>query len=426
MRIEISAGGLSAGIAVAKYQADMASFDSDTEGIISSFKTVYQKACNLSGGIGTLRDAVGELSERIQEEEARKEAASTVRKKTNDFLELTIRVDKQVASLVNKNKDEFYQMNPWLKPAVATDDAPWYEKAWDWLCDKGEKFADDVKGALTWVADTTKKAWNGLVEFYNEHKHLCQILIGVAAIAAAVVVTVVTGGAALPALLAMAKTAITAGLISAATGGALSAVVTLLSGEELETALKNALSSAVDGFCSGFMWGGILAGVSQIVTCLKPGTLKKATSHREQMEINRKTGAEYDDKCYNTFKKQYTDSQRQITIETSNGTRTRVDQIGLDKNGNVVIHEIKASGTAPLTKNQAMAFPEIFESGGVVKGAGKGIFSNGFVIPPGTKVTIIRPSIASKIVVPQFSNLLSWTGGFLGQIKANPQEATAQ
>ena len=51
----------------------------------------------------------------------------------------------------------------------------------------------------------------------------------------------------------------------------------------------------------------------------------------------------------------------------------------------------KSSITAPLTTNQKIAFPEIFESGGVVVGKGKGIFIGGYHIPAGTKVTIIRP-----------------------------------
>lgn len=270
MRIEISAGGLSAGIAVAKYQADMARFDSDTEGIISGFKTVYQKACNLSGGIGTLRDAVGELSERIQEEEARKEAASTVRKKTNDFLELTIRVDKQVASLVNKNKDEFYQMNPWLKPAVVAEDAPWYEKAWDWLCDKGEKIVDDVKGALTWVADTTKKAWNGLVEFYNEHKKaVATILMIAGAITALIVLSLIPGGGILATIIAGAAWGTISGAVIGGIAGGLGSVAA--GGSFWEGAENGAFSGAIGGAISGAAFAGIGAAgqaLGKAISCL--------------------------------------------------------------------------------------------------------------------------------------------------------------
>ena len=53
------------------------------------------------------------------------------------------------------------------------------------------------------------------------------------------------------------------------------------------------------------------------------------------------------------------------------------------------MNEFKSSATAPLTKNQTIVFPEIFESGGTV--VGKGIFTGGYKIPAGTEVKIIRP-----------------------------------
>ncbi len=71
--------------------------------------------------------------------------------------------------------------------------------------------------------------------------------------------------------------------------------------------------------------------------------------------------------------------------------RTRVDAIGLDANGNVVINEYKSSATAPLTHNQEVAFEELKKSGGTVVGAGKGIFTGGYQIPAGTNVQVIRP-----------------------------------
>ncbi|WP_313894282.1 hypothetical protein [Psychrobacillus sp.] len=57
--------------------------------------------------------------------------------------------------------------------------------------------------------------------------------------------------------------------------------------------------------------------------------------------------------------------------------------------GNIVIEEYKASSTAPLTKNQKVAFLEILESGGTVLGKGKPPFYGGTEIPP-TKINIVR------------------------------------
>ena len=74
------------------------------------------------------------------------------------------------------------------------------------------------------------------------------------------------------------------------------------------------------------------------------------------------------------------------------GTKIRVDAIGVDKNtGNVVINEFKSSQTAPLTPNQKVGFPQLEAGGGTVVGNGKGIFTGGFEVPAGTKVEIIRP-----------------------------------
>ena len=81
----------------------------------------------------------------------------------------------------------------------------------------------------------------------------------------------------------------------------------------------------------------------------------------------------------------------QITLKTSSGVKTRVDAIGLDSKGNVVINEFKSSLTAPLTSNQKIAYPEIKESGATVVGKGKGIFTGGYKVPAKTEVTIIRP-----------------------------------
>ena len=57
--------------------------------------------------------------------------------------------------------------------------------------------------------------------------------------------------------------------------------------------------------------------------------------------------------------------------------------------------ECKASDTAPLTKNQKKAFPEISESGATIVGKGKDSFSGGTKIPP-TNVIISRPDSTSK------------------------------
>lgn len=87
----------------------------------------------------------------------------------------------------------------------------------------------------------------------------------------------------------------------------------------------------------------------------------------------------------------------QVTIETVDGTRTRVDFIQNTSEQHRLI-EAKSSKTAPLTKNQKIAFPQIETSGGIIKG-NKGTemgLPSGTVMPP-TKVEVIRPDVLLKL-----------------------------
>ncbi|MCF2709618.1 RHS repeat domain-containing protein [Bacteroides pyogenes] len=81
----------------------------------------------------------------------------------------------------------------------------------------------------------------------------------------------------------------------------------------------------------------------------------------------------------------------QVTIEAADGTRTKVDFAQKQK-GKITLTEAKGSQTAPLTRNQKIAHPQIETSGGTIRG-NKGIeigLPSGTKIPP-TKIEIIRP-----------------------------------
>ena len=198
MHIEINAGGLGGGIAIAEYQSNMSSFISDVESMISSFKAVSSSTYALNGGVGTLQSAVSDISSRVQAEVQKKNDAVAIQKKSNDFLDLAIRVDNQVSTIVNNNKEEFYRVNPWLKPATSVDEeVPWYEQAWNWLCGAGEAITDGAKQVWNWVSDTAVKAWNGIVEFYQEHKKIIDTILIVVGAIAAISAVVASGGGAL-------------------------------------------------------------------------------------------------------------------------------------------------------------------------------------------------------------------------------------
>lgn len=95
-----------------------------------------------------------------------------------------------------------------------------------------------------------------------------KVAIGVAAIAVGVAAAVVTAGtatAALPAVVAGVKTALVAGAVSAGSSAAVATVKSIAHGDNLSTAVKNIGKAAVDGFCDGFMWGGIGFGASRTI-----------------------------------------------------------------------------------------------------------------------------------------------------------------
>jgi filamentous hemagglutinin len=108
------------------------------------------------------------------------------------------------------------------------------------------------------------------------------------------------------------------------------------------------------------------------------------------VQKNKAAGDAFEKQVMENIQKTHSEVVQQVTVKTESGIKTRIDIIGRDTDGNIVCTECKASQSAPLTKNQAAAFPEIEKSGAVVVGDGKPGFPGGTQIPP-TKVDIIRP-----------------------------------
>jgi RHS repeat-associated protein len=80
----------------------------------------------------------------------------------------------------------------------------------------------------------------------------------------------------------------------------------------------------------------------------------------------------------------------QVTLKTESGVKTRMDVVSTKASGEIRLQEAKSSATAPLTKNQQLAHPEIGKTGATVVGQGKPGYPGGAKIPP-TKVDVVRP-----------------------------------
>jgi RHS repeat-associated protein len=126
--------------------------------------------------------------------------------------------------------------------------------------------------------------------------------------------------------------------------------------------------------------------VNESTTSIHDGNTEATES---QIDINKKNGSLYESKVKQEVEKTQDNVQEQVTIKTKT-SRTRVDFIGIDKEtGEIKITEAKASQTAPLTKKQKTAHPELEKHGGKIVGKGKPGYPKNTRIPP-TKVDVKR------------------------------------
>ncbi len=232
MRIEISAGGIAAAIPVYDCQLNISSFIGDLDDVVSCFKTVKEETLNLNGGVGNLQSAVDDISYDVSEYTQSVENSRKVKNKTNDFLNLAMRIDADVANLVESNREQFYRVNPWLRPSPPPEEKAWYEQFWGWMCDRATDVVDGIKGVWNWAADSLKKLWDGLVDFYEKNKKIIDTIFIVAGAVMAVAAVVATGGLALVPLLAdLGVSVATATMIS--TGVAVAAAVSTVAAASL-------------------------------------------------------------------------------------------------------------------------------------------------------------------------------------------------
>jgi hypothetical protein len=135
-------------------------------------------------------------------------------------------------------------------------------------------------------------------------------------------------------------------------------------------------------------------GVATIVSAglTAPATAVRAEmSAASRMAANARQGQTFETAVIRGLRSIQLNVEEQITVRTASGFRTRLDAVGVDAaTAQYRLTEAKSSLTAPLTSNQAEAFPEIAKTGCVVVGAGKPGCPGGTIIPP-TVVDVLRP-----------------------------------
>ncbi len=146
MRIELNAGGLRGLVSVAEFGFSIEALDDDLDLVISSFQAVKSAVKNLEGGVGDLGDAIDSLQRRIYTEETKKRNLADLSVRFDDFLDLTVSIDRDVARLVNRNREEFYQLHEHLRPIVAIEEYGWnpFAALWDAICEIGGYIIDAI------------------------------------------------------------------------------------------------------------------------------------------------------------------------------------------------------------------------------------------------------------------------------------------
>lgn len=229
---------------ISDMRKSVGNFKSELFNLKSSSLAVNKNICNLD-------DVISNVSATTQIQEQKIAALEDFQKKNEQFIEDTIKIDSNVADVVNQNKSDFYDEYNYLKPD----------------CEKSgwEKFCDGCKKAAQWC----KENW----------KSIAKIIVAVVIVAALGIASVLTGGALAVILAGAFWGALSGGLIGGIIGGITSAIN---GGSFLDGFADGLLSGVMTGAVTGAAFTGIgVAGQAfgKGVSCLsKLGQTIKITS----------------------------------------------------------------------------------------------------------------------------------------------------
>jgi len=155
---------------------------------LTSFKNKCQ---SVNRNICNLDDVISSISTSTQTQEQKVTSLENFSKSVEQFASDVAQIDGNVADMVNKNKDDFYDKYHYLKPDC---EKGWLEKGWD-----------DFKSGCAKAGEWCKEHW--------------KIVVTVILVVAAIVVIVLTAGAALGTLATLLVMVAKGIIIGAAIGG---------------------------------------------------------------------------------------------------------------------------------------------------------------------------------------------------------------
>ena len=278
MRIELNSGDLTSGTAVLDFQSDFDYLIDRSRKMVSSFQTIKNFANNMNGGIGNLQNAVDQIGSRASTEESKINALRNIKGKANSFIEVARQIDLNVSGIVNSNKREFYKVNPWSKPPDPPEEKKWYQKAGDWLCEKGKAIKDGFNNlkdtVVDWgksAADSISKAWDNAVDWCKAHKEqIAKIALAAVVVVSLVALTAVSGPVGVIATSAL-QGALVGGLVGAGIGGISSGYAYYNENGTLKGAGESIFAGAVDGMLDGVITGAASGAASGVGFVTKEG-----------------------------------------------------------------------------------------------------------------------------------------------------------
>ncbi|MEE0061345.1 MAG: polymorphic toxin-type HINT domain-containing protein [Acutalibacteraceae bacterium] len=222
----------------------------------SELTNLRNKSLQVNKSICDLDDVISTISTSTQTQEDKIEALDNFHDNCDQFITVVMKIDDNVADVVNKNKEDFYNKYYYLKPE----------------CEKSgwEKFCDGCKKVGQWCKDN----WKSIVK----------IIVAVVIIVALGVASVLTGGALAVILAGAFWGALMGGLL----GGVMGGITSVISGGSfLEGFADGMLSGTITGAITGAATAGLgLAGQAfgKVVECgSKLGNAVKITSKVTQV-----------------------------------------------------------------------------------------------------------------------------------------------